>query len=131
MTQPTTEETLQDEVDDIASQYFDLVYTNDLAILDQIFDGNAHLYGRNEAGEVLLWPIAQYRAVLASRQSPQKLGAPREQEILARDFASTTQAFVKVRVRINALVFVDYLTLIKLASGWKIVSKTYQVVDRL
>ena len=129
MTQPTTEKTLQDEVDDIANQYFDLVYTNDLAILDRIFDGNAHLYGRNEAGEVLLWPIARYRAVLASRQSPQKLGAPREQEILARDFASPTQAFVKVRVRINALVFVDYLTLIKLASGWKIVSKTYQVVD--
>ena len=131
MTQPATEKTLQDEVDDIANRYFDLVYTNDLAILDRIFDGNAHLYGRNEAGEVLLWPIARYRAVLASRQSPQKLGAPREQEILARDFASPTQAFVKVRVRINALVFVDYLTLIKLASGWKIVSKTYQVVDRL
>ena len=106
-----------------------MVYTNDLAILDRIFDGNAHLYGKNEAGEVLLWPIARYRAVLASRQSPEKLGAPRQQEILARDFASPTQAFVKVWI--NSLVFVDYLTLVKLSTGWKIVSKTYQVVERV
>ena len=119
MTQASTETAVQTEIDDVANQYFDLVYTNDLAIIDRIFDGNAHLYGKNEAGEVLLWPIARYRAVLASRQSPEKLGAPRQQEILARDFASPTQAFVKVRVRINSLVFVDYLTLIKLSTGWK------------
>jgi hypothetical protein len=88
MTQSAVETTLQNEVDQIANQYFDLVYTNELAILDRIFDGNAHRYGKTEAGDVLLWPIARYRAVLASGQSPQQLGAPREQEILARDFAS-------------------------------------------
>jgi Putative lumazine-binding len=68
MTQASTETAVQTEIDDVANQYFDMVYTNDLAILDRIFDGNAHLYGKNEAGEVLLWPIARYRAVLASRQ---------------------------------------------------------------
>jgi Putative lumazine-binding len=74
------------------------------------------------------------RAVSRSSGEPavtEKLGAPRQQEILARDFASPAQTFVKVRVRINSVVFVDYLTLIKLSTGWKIVSKTYQVVERV
>jgi Putative lumazine-binding len=73
MTQASTETSVQTEIDDVANQYFDLVYTNDLAILDRIFDDNAHLYGKNEAGEVLLWPIARYRAVLANRQSRRSL----------------------------------------------------------
>ncbi|WP_170317740.1 nuclear transport factor 2 family protein [Paroceanicella profunda] len=113
------------EIRPLVQDYFDLVHTNDLAILDRIFDGNAHLYGRSEEGEVVLWPLARYRQILAGRQSPQSLGALREDRLLALDVAAATQAFAKVRVRIGQIVFLDYLTLVKLADGWKIASKTY------
>ena len=45
------------------------------------------------------------------------------------DFASPTQAFAKVKVRINKMLFLDYLTALKLAKGWRIVSKTYQLLE--
>ena len=43
------------------------------------------------------------------------------------DFASATQALVKVRVRINAVVFVDYLTYHRIDGEWLIISKAYHV----
>lgn len=119
------DEMQKSDIVSLVGDYFRLLHTNDLAIVDRIFDGNAHLYGRGETGDVVLWSIARYRQILAGRQSPESLGAAREEEILALDFASTTQALAKVRVRIGVNRFLDYLTLIKSGDGWRIVSKTY------
>ena len=48
------------------------------------------------------------------------------------DFASSSQAMVKVRVRINTIVFVDYLTYHRIDGEWLITGKAYHVesVDR-
>lgn len=43
------------------------------------------------------------------------------------DFASPTQALVKVRVRINEEVFVDHLTYHKIDGRWLITSKGYHL----
>jgi hypothetical protein len=63
--------------------------------------------------------------VLAGRKSPKALGAPREEEVLLLDFASPTQALAKVRVRINDMVFVDYLSYHRIGDDWLITSKAY------
>ena len=70
-------------------------------------------------------PAAQYKAVLADRKSPKSLGAQREEQLLLLDTASSTQAMAKVRVRINDIVFIDYLSYHKIDGVWLITSKAY------
>ena len=43
------------------------------------------------------------------------------------DFASSTQALVKVRVRINTIVFVDYLTYHRIDGEWLVTAKGYHI----
>jgi hypothetical protein len=105
-------------------RYLDLMYDNDVAKFDQVFLATAQLHGLR-SGELVMWPAATYRDRLAKRQSPKVLGAPREEQILLMDFASPTQALVKVRVRINGAVFVDYLTYHHTDGDWRITSKGF------
>src|SRR5262245_42890144 len=90
-------------------RYFDLMYDCDVSRFDRVFRQTAQLHGFRD-GQMTMWPAQTYKDILASRQSPKALGAPRQEQVLLVDFASHTQALVKVRVRINAIVFVDYLT---------------------
>jgi len=107
-------------------RYFDLMYDGDTARFDRVFRSTAQLHGFRE-GQMSMWPAPQYKEILAGRPSPKSLSAPREEEILLVDFASATQALVKVRVRISAVVFVDYLTYHRIDGEWLIKSKTYHV----
>ena len=43
------------------------------------------------------------------------------------DFASADQALVKLRVRINTAVFIDYLTYHRINGTWLITSKAYHL----
>ena len=90
-------------------RYFDLMYDSDTSRFDRVFRSSAQLHGFRD-GQVSMWPAQTFKDVLASRPSPKSVGAPREEEILMMDFASANQAVVKVRVRINTIVFVDHLT---------------------
>ena len=105
-------------------RYFDLMYDGDTARFDRVFRDTSQLHGFRE-GAMTVWPAETYKGVLAGRASPKSLGAPRQEEILLMDFASATQALVKVRVRINATVFVDYLTYHRIDGEWLITSKAY------
>jgi hypothetical protein len=73
------------------------------------------------------WSAAEYREVLAKRESPKSLGASRDEAILLLDIASDTQAFVKAKVKINTAVFIDYLAFHKIDVSWKITSKGYHL----
>lgn len=107
-------------------RYFDLMYDCDTSRIDRVFRSTAQLHGFRD-GKMVMWPVAEYKAILAGRSSPKSLNAPRQEEVLLMDFASATQAFVKVRVRINAIVFVDYLTYHRIDGEWLITAKGYHV----
>lgn len=107
-------------------RYFDLMYDCDTSRFDRVFRSTAQLHGFRE-GEMAMWPAAEYKRILAGRSSPKSLNAPRQEDILLMDFASATQALVKVRVRINAIVFVDYLTYHRIDGEWLITAKGYHV----
>jgi Putative lumazine-binding len=107
-------------------RYFDLMYDCDVSRFDRVFRSTAQLHGFRE-GQMTVWPAQAYKEILASRQSPKALGAPREEQILLVDLASDTQAMVKVRVRINTIVFVDYLTYHRIGGEWLITAKGYHV----
>jgi hypothetical protein len=73
------------------------------------------------------WPAAVYRDILAKRQSPKSLGARREDGLLLLDFASSTQALIKVRIRMGSMLFIDYLTWHRVEGRWLITSKGYHL----
>ena len=107
-------------------RYFDLMYDSDLKQFDRVFHTSAQLQGFRD-GMMTVWTAATFRDVLASKPSPKSLNAPRREELLLADFASEAQAVVKVRVRINAVTFVDHLTYHRIGSEWLITSKAYHV----
>ena len=106
--------------------YFDLMYDCDTSRLDDVFYRSSHLHGFRD-GKMVSWSMETYREILNRRQSPKSLDSPREDDVLLVDFASTTQALVKVRVRLSAMVFVDHLTWHQIDGKWLITSKGFHV----
>ena len=111
---------------DAVQRYFDLMYDSDVTRFDQVFRSSAQLHGFRE-GQMTMWPAASFKEIIADRPSPKSQSAPREEEILLIDFASADQALVKVRVRINAVVFVDHLTYHRIDGDWLITAKAFHV----
>ncbi|MDX2202008.1 MAG: nuclear transport factor 2 family protein [Hyphomicrobiaceae bacterium] len=112
-----------------AEAYFELMFTWDLEQFDRVFAPSAHLHGLRD-GALRILPAAAYRELLAAGPSPRSTGAPRQQEILLVDFAAPTQAMVKVRVRIDALLYVDYLSFHCVDGAWRITAKSFHVERR-
>ena len=112
------------ELSDALQRYFNLMYDCDVSHFDLVFASTAQLHGFRE-GQMNCWPAAQYKQVLAGRTSPKTLGAPRDEQILLLDFSSASQALAKVRVQINDMVFVDYLSYHKIEGRWLVTSKAY------
>ena len=111
---------------DATHEYFDLMYDCDVSRFDRVFAPSVQLHGYRD-GQLVVWPAQTYKDILKKRQSPRSLNAPRVNEILAMDFASTTMAFTKVRVRIVTMVFLDYLTWHYIDGKWLITSKGFHV----
>jgi hypothetical protein len=107
-------------------KYFDLMYDCDTSRFDDVFRPTVHLHGFRD-GEMKAWSAEVYKSILDQRQSPKSQNAPREDEILLVDFASSTQALTKVRVRISSMVFIDYLTWHHIDGRWLITSKGFHL----
>lgn len=107
-------------------RYFALMYDNDVSRFGEVFAPSAQLHGLRE-GQLRLIPAADYRNRLASRPSPQSKTAPRLQEVLLVDFASPTQAIVKVRVRIDTQQYLDHLSWHCIDGAWRITAKSFHV----
>jgi Putative lumazine-binding len=110
-------------------RYFDLMYDNDVSRFDQVFASSAQLHGLRD-GHLRLLPAPDYRKALASGSSPKAKNAPRSQEILLVDLASATQAVVKVRVRIDTIQYLDYLSYHCIDGRWLITAKSFHIERR-
>lgn len=111
---------------DAVERYFALMYDNDVSRFDQVFAPSAQLHGLRD-GQLRLIPAADYRNALAARPSPQSRNAPRLQEVLLVDFASPSQAIVKVRVRIDTQQYLDYLAWHLIDGAWRITAKSFHI----
>jgi hypothetical protein len=107
-------------------RYFALMYDNDVSRFDSVFAPSAQLHGLRD-GELKLIPAAVYKNNLAARPSPESRNAPRLQEVLLVDFASPTQAIVKVRVRIDTQQYLDHLSWHCIDGAWRITAKSFHV----
>ena len=110
-------------------QYFDTMFDSDVGRFDQVFAPSAQLHGLRD-GNLRILPVAEYRKLLASSSSPKSKNAPRHQEILLVDFASPCQALVKVRVRVDAILYLDYLSFHLIDGAWRITAKSFHIERR-
>ncbi|APG09257.1 nuclear transport factor 2 family protein [Bradyrhizobium barranii] len=110
-------------------RYFTLMYDSDVSQFDRVFAPTAQLHGFRDA-ELRILPVSDYRAMLVSTPSPKSKNAPRLQEILLIDLASSAQALVKVRVRIDVHQYVDYLAYHCIEGTWLITAKSFHVERR-
>jgi len=110
-------------------RYFDLMFDSDVSRFDQVFAQSAQLHGLRD-GNLRLLSAQDYRSALASGPSPKSKNAPRQHEVLLVDFASTTQAVVKVRVRIDTVQYLDYLSYHCIDDAWLITAKSFHVERR-
>jgi Putative lumazine-binding len=110
-------------------RYFDLMFDNDVLRFEQVFASSAQLHGLRD-GHLRLLSAQDYKQALASGASPKSSNAPRLQEILLVDFASSTQAMVKVRVRIDAVQYLDYLSYHCIDGAWLITAKSFHIERR-
>jgi hypothetical protein len=121
----TTYHSLLDAVD----RYFDLMFDSEVSRFDQVFASSAQLHGLRD-GNLRLLPAQEYKNALASGPSPKSKNAPRQQEILLVDFASPTQAMVKVRVRVDTILYLDYLSYHCINGAWLITAKSFHIERR-
>lgn len=110
----------------VVDQYFETMFDNDTGRFDQVFAPTAQLHGLRD-GKLRVLPVPEYRKILASTPSPRSKGAPRQQEILSIDFAAPVQALVKVRVRIDTLLYVDYLCFHRIDGAWRVTAKSFHI----
>jgi hypothetical protein len=110
-------------------RYFDTMFDSDLDRFDLIFAPTAQLHGLRDQGLRVL-TAAEYRHLLATGPSPMSKGAPRQQEILLIDFASSSQALVKVRVRIDVILYNDYLCFHLIGGAWLVTAKSFHIESR-
>lgn len=113
----------------VVDQYFETMFDYDTGRFDQVFAPTAQLHGLRD-GKLRVLPVPEYRKVLTSTASPHSKGAPRQQEILSIDFAAPVQAVVKVRVRIDTLLYVDYLCFHRIDGAWRVTAKSFHVERR-
>jgi hypothetical protein len=114
-------------------QYFEMMFDSDVGSFDRVFAPSAQLHGIRD-GNLRVLPAAEYRKLLASNPSPKSKNAPRHQEILLVDIASPLQALVKVRVRIDTIMYVDYLSFHLIGGLWLVTAKSFHIeghIDRL
>lgn len=110
-------------------RYFELMFDYDVDRFDEVFAPTAQLHGLRD-GALRILTADQYRALLAAGPSPESKNAPRSQAILLIDFASASQALVKVRVRIDVTMYVDYLSFHRIDNAWLITAKSFHIDGR-
>ena len=108
------------------STYFDAIYYCDVEALDAVFHKGSSLFDADE-GEILIDPVANFRADVETRPSPARRRQVRRDEIVLIDWLSDISAVVKLRLQAHENVFVDHLAFVKGSDGWRIVSKVWHL----
>jgi hypothetical protein len=112
-------------VEKVVWTYLDGLYEGDTGKLARAFHDVSHLYGLRD-GAVDDMPREKWFDLVKSRPSPKAKGLTRTDRIVSVDLSRPKTAFVKVECSIHPRYFTDYLTLLKLKDGCRVVSKTYR-----
>jgi hypothetical protein len=112
------------ELLDAVDVYFRALHACDVDLLDSVFHPASSLFDVDK-GTVDHYPA--WRGVVANRPSPASVGQDRDDEIIVVDWLSDTAAMVRVRLRVLDSIFVDQLSFVDGADGWRIVAKVWHL----
>jgi hypothetical protein len=112
-------------VEKVVWTYLDGLYEGDTGKLAQAFHEVSHLYSVSDGGVADL-PREKWFEFVKGRPSAKSRGLERTDRIVSIDMSGPETAFVKLECSIHPRYFTDYLTLLKLKEGWKVVSKTFR-----
>lgn len=114
-----------DAIEKVVWTYLDGLHEGDAAKLAKAFHEVSHLYCLQDGG-VSDVPREKWLEFVKGRASAKSKGLKRTDRIVSIDLSGPETAFVKVECSIHPRYFTDYLTLLKLKDGWRVVSKTYR-----
>ena len=109
----------------VVNHYFDALYEGDADKMGTVFHPSADLRWV-EKGELKVLTVPDWLGWIRKRPSAKVEGKPREDFIVTIDHSDESTAFIKVRCQLPPRYFTDYLVAMKLADGWRIVSKSYR-----
>lgn len=102
--------------------YIEGTANGDIPRIKRAFTETAALYTANPDGSLKRIPIAQYIGFFKPNESTGRTG-----KIVSTDIVNDA-ATVKVEILAGPWKFTDYMLLIKLKDGWKIINKSYTKV---
>lgn len=112
-------------IEKVVWTYLDGLHEGDAGKLASAFHEGSHLYSMSDGGVADL-PRDKWLEMVKSRPSAKSKGIGRTDRIVSIDMSGPETAFVKVECSIHPRYFTDYLQLLKLDGGWRIVSKTFR-----
>ncbi|MCZ0733763.1 nuclear transport factor 2 family protein [Phreatobacter sp. AB_2022a] len=116
-------------IEAVVQLYFDGLYECDADKLAEAFHPSADLRW-NENGELKVLGYKDWLGLVRQRTSPKSQGHPRHDFLVTVDRSDEKTAFVKVKCALPPRFFIDYLVLMKLSDGWRVVSKSYRYETR-
>ena len=112
-------------IEKVVWTYLDGLYEGDTGKLAEAFHEASHLYSMHEGGVSDL-PREKWFEMVKGRPSAKSKDLKRTDRIVSIDLSGPETAFVKLECSIHPRYFTDYLTLLELADGWRVVSKTFR-----
>ena len=112
-------------VEAVVNHYFDGLYEGSAEKLGAIFHPTADLRWL-ENGELKVLSVPDWLDRVAKRPSAKAEGKPRNDFVMTIDRSDENTAFIKVKCQLPPRYFTDCLVAMKLADGWRIVSKSYR-----
>ena len=112
-------------IEKVVWTYLDGLYEGDAGKIAKAFHEGSHLYSMHEGGVADL-PREKWLDMVKGRPSPKAKGLKRTDRIVSIDLSGPETAFVKLECSVHPRYFTDYLTLLKLDEGWRVVSKTFR-----
>lgn len=122
---PNPDTTALAEIEAVVRIYLDGLYEGDTEKLATAFHPASELRSEKDGALAEVRRDAWLEAV-RSRPNPRAQGLARHDRILAIDLAGPELAVVKLNCAIPPRFFTDVLVLLKLAEGWRIVSKAFR-----
>ena len=112
-------------VEKVIQLYFDGLYEGDADKIGEAFHPSADLRWV-EKGELQVLRCRTGWSACASGRRRRRKASRATISSSAMDRSDDATAFVKVKCQLPPRYFTDYLVALKLADGWKIVSKSYR-----
>jgi hypothetical protein len=93
------------------------------------FHPQAQILGAPDRREHFTWR-RDFEDFVSEQPAPDEVGEPHDMSYRVLD-QTTTSALVRARVLYQGIVCIDYLTLARFESGWRIVNKMFHREDTL